>query len=301
MRHLRLGCALAALIAPMAVQAQETTATLFGQVQTDAGAPVPGATVVIVHTPSGTRTTQVTDSGGKFNATGLRLGGPFAVTVTANGYDAADTALDNLTAGAPQRIEVALTPAGQTIVVTGARARRSAITIASGPATTLDRTQIQGVATINRDIRDLARRDPLVSLDSTNSRAISIAGQNNRFNRITVDGILFGDPFGLNNGGLASQRGPVPIDAICQFSVEIAPADIQQGNFQGGAINTQLCSGTNEFHGQGFYTYSDDGLAGSKTRERVSSTAFSTARTSAARSPARSSRTSCSSRSPTNS
>ena len=240
-----------------------------GQVQTDAGAPVAGATVVIVHTPSGTRTTQVTDSGGKFNATGLRLGGPFAVTVTASGYDTADTALDNLTAGAPQRIEVALTPAGQTIVVTGARTRRSAITIASGPATTLDRTEIQGVATINRDIRDLARRDPLVTLDPTNSRAISIAGQNNRFNRVTVDGILFGDPFGLNNGGLASQRGPVPIDAICQFSVEIAPADIQQGNFQGGAINTQLCSGTNEFHGQGFYTYSDDGLAGSKTKNRI--------------------------------
>ena len=266
MRHLRLGCAIAALVVPMAaVQAQETTASLRGAVNSETGAPVAGATVVIVHTPSGSRTTLTTDAAGSFNATGLRLGGPYAVTVTAPGFDSADAAVDQLLAGQPQRIEVALFTAGQTITVTGARSR-SAITIASGPATVLNARDIEGVASINRDIRDLARRDPLVSLDPTNSRAISIAGQNNRFNRITVDGVLFGDPFGLNNGGLASARGPVPLDAISQFSVEVAPADIQQGGFQGGAINTQLKSGTNEFHGIGFYTYTDDGLGGNNIR-----------------------------------
>ncbi|MGI4877054.1 MAG: TonB-dependent receptor, partial [Janthinobacterium lividum] len=224
-------------------------------------------TVTITHTPSGTRSVLTTDNSGLFNATGLRIGGPYAVVVTAAGFDAATTGLDSLQAGQPARVAVVLAAAGQTITVTGSRAQRSAITIASGPSTTLDKDQILGVATINRDIRDLARRDPLVTLDPTNSRAISIAGQNNRFNRITVDGVLFGDPFGLNNGGLASNRGPVPIDAICQFTVEVAPADIQQGNFQGGAINTQLCSGTNQFHGSGFYTYSGDSLAGDRTRD----------------------------------
>ena len=42
-------------------------------------------------------------------------------------------------------------------------------------------------------IRNLALRDPLVTLDATNGNAISIAGQNNRFNRFTVDGVAFGD------------------------------------------------------------------------------------------------------------
>lgn len=268
MRHLRLGCAIAALIAPVAVNAQDTASSIRGQVTNDAGEGISNATVIITHTPSGTRTTQTTDGSGNFNASGLRLGGPYTVAVTAPGFDPASETLASLTAGAPQRVTVFLAPLGKTITVTAAR-QRSSITIASGPATVLNAAQIQGVASVNRDIRDLARRDPLVTLDSTNSRAISIAGQNNRFNRITVDGVAFGDPFGLNNGGLASARGPVPLDAIGEFSVEIAPVDIQQGGFQGGAINTQLKSGGNDFHGTAFYTYADQSLAGKNTKPTV--------------------------------
>ena len=207
----------------------------------------------------------MTDASGGFNASGLRLGGPYAITVTAAGFDAADETIDGLAAGTPQRITVLLAAAGETITVTAAR-QRSSISIASGPATVLTAEDIRGISTVNRDIRNLAARNPLVSLDPTNGGAISIAGQNNRFNRISVDGIQFGDPFGLEAGGLASARGPVPLDAIAEFSVEIAPVDIQQGGFQGGAINTQLKSGNNDFHAQGFFTYSSDKLAGDTTR-----------------------------------
>lgn len=51
MRYLRIGCAIAALIAPVAVQAQDTTSSIRGQVADSAGVGVPSATVVIVHTP----------------------------------------------------------------------------------------------------------------------------------------------------------------------------------------------------------------------------------------------------------
>ena len=249
----------------MAAHAQDTTAAIRGQVISEAGAAVPNATITITHVPSGSRTIQTTDANGGFNATGLRLGGPYTVAVAATGFDPASETLDSLLAGTPQRIEVMMAALGQTITVTAARTR-SAITIASGPATVLTAKDIAGISTVNRDIRNLAVRNPLVSLDPTNGGAISIAGQNNRFNRISVDGIQFGDPFGLEAGGLASARGPVPLDAIAQFSVEIAPVDIQQGGFQGGAINTQLKSGGNDFTGQGFFTYSADGLAGDKSK-----------------------------------
>lgn len=85
MRHLRLGCAIAALIAPPAVQAQETTSAIRGSVVSDTGAPIVGATVTIIHTPSGTRSVQTTDNTGGFNANGLRIGGPYSVTVVAAG------------------------------------------------------------------------------------------------------------------------------------------------------------------------------------------------------------------------
>ncbi|MEI6485250.1 MAG: TonB-dependent receptor [Sphingomonadales bacterium] len=270
MRHLRLGVALAALAAPLAflpaaVHAQETTSSIRGAIVNEQSKAIAGATVTIIHTPSGTRVVQTSGANGEFNATGLRLGGPYSVTVEAPGYDAATDTLDSLTAGVGQRLEVMLASAGKTITVTAAR-QRSAITIASGPATVLSERDIRGVSNVNRDIRNLAARDPMVTLDPTNGGAISIAGQNNRFNRITVDGIAFGDPFGLESGGLASSRGPVPLDAISEFSVETAPVDIQQGFFQGGAINTQLKSGTNQLHGTGFYTYSGDSLRGKNSR-----------------------------------
>jgi len=83
--NLFLGAAAIALIAPMAASAQETTSSIRGTVSAN-GAPVAGATVVILNVPSGSRSTQTTDASGSFNAGGLRVGGPFTVTVTATGY-----------------------------------------------------------------------------------------------------------------------------------------------------------------------------------------------------------------------
>ncbi len=245
--------------------AQETTSSVRGNVTDQNGAAIPGATVTVTHVPSGTTSTQTTDSAGGFNASGLRLGGPFTVVVTADGYESAEQEVGFLTAGQAQRIGVVLADMGQTIVVSGAR-QRSSITLATGAATVLNARDIAGVANINRDIRNLAARDPLVTLDATNRGAISILGQNNRFNRFTVDGVAFGDPFGLESGGLVSARGPVPLDAISEFAVEIAPVDIQQGFFQGGAINAQLRSGGNRFTFLGGAYYQDDNLRGDRAR-----------------------------------
>ena len=102
------------------------------------------------------------------------------------------------------------------------------------------------------------------TLDLSNSRAVSFAGVNPRFNRFTINGVQVGDNFGLNPDANPTGRGPVPFDAIGQFSVSIAPYDIRQGNFQGGAIDTVLLSGTNEFHGTGFYSQNRDELQGKR-------------------------------------
>ncbi len=246
--------------------AQETTSSVRGDVADQNGTPVAGATVVVTHVPSGTTSTQTTDASGGFNAAGLRLGGPFTVTVTADGYGTVQQDIGFLTAGQAQRLSVALVEQGQAIVVTGAR-QTSSIKLATGAASVLSARDILGVANINRDIRNLAARNPLVNLDATNGGAISIAGANNRFNRFTIDGVEFGDPFGLESGGLVSTRGPVPLDAIGEFAVEIAPVDIQQGFFQGGAINAQLKSGGNRFTFLGGAYYQNDDLRGSRARE----------------------------------
>lgn len=255
------------------VFAQETTSSVRGTVTDENGNPIAGATVIVTHVPSGTASRQTTDAAGGFNAAGLRLGGPFNVEVSASGYEAASQEIGFLTAGQAQRISVALAEQGQAIVVSGNRVR-SSIALATGAATSLNANDILGVANVGRDVRNLAARNPLVSLDATNNNSISIAGQNNRFNRFTVDGVAFSDPFGLESGGLVSQRGPVPLDAIGEFTVEVAPVDIQQGFFQGGAINTQLKSGGNNFTLLGGAYYTDDSLRGTRARDLTRTGAF---------------------------
>ncbi|MCC2978751.1 TonB-dependent receptor [Sphingomonas sp. IC4-52] len=272
MRHnLFLGAAVVALVAPAGAMAQETTSVIRGTV-TAAGAPVAGATVTIVNVPSGTTSTVTTDANGSFNASGLRVGGPFSVTVAASGYPQV-TVTDIFTVVAqaydlPIELQAESTEAaGGDIVITASRVA-NARTVSQGPATVLSAADIASVASVNRDVRDLMRRDPFARLDDTPSggRAVSFAGQNARFNRFSVDGVPVTDNFGLNPDGLPTRRSPIPFDAIGQFQTKVAPYDVREGNFQGGAINAILKSGTNSFHGTGFYAYSDAGLTGKETK-----------------------------------
>ncbi|WP_156680157.1 TonB-dependent receptor [Sphingomonas profundi] len=270
MRHLLAGSAgIALVMAASAAHAQETTSTIRGTVSS-AGAPVAGAEITILNVPSGTRATATTDANGSFNASGLRVGGPFTVSVSAPGFtNASVTDVYTVVAQAYDLpIELTAADAGaQDIVVTASRIV-GARTVSQGPATVLTAEQIATVATVNRDIRDLMRRDPFARLDYSegSGRAVSFAGQNARFNRFSIDGVPVTDNFGLNPDGLPTRRSPVPLDAIGQFQTKVAPFDVREGNFQGGAINAILKSGTNEFHGTGFYAYSSDELTGDKTK-----------------------------------
>lgn len=261
--YLYAGAAVAALIAPVAAYAQETTSTIRGVVTSD-GSPVAGATVTITHEPSGTVSTVTTGNDGGFNASGLRIGGPFTVKVEATGFGDSSVSDISLTAGQPLRVPFVLVSQAADIIVTASSS--AAKVVSTGPITSFDREDINGVASVSRDIRDITRRDPFVTIDQSNRRAIEIAGQNGRLNRFSVDGVRFSDNFGLNNGGLPTARGPVSLDAIEQLSVKIAPVDVAEGDFQGGAINVVLRSGGNKVKGSAFYTYSDDSLTGDRSK-----------------------------------
>lgn len=260
-----LGAAAIALVAPAAAMAQETTSTIRGNV-TSGETPVAGARVVATHVPSGTVTETTTDANGAFTLNGLRAGGPF--TIDASG-DAGSTQVTDVftVVGQPFTlpIDLAASSGGDDIVVTAGSIQGAGVT-SDGPQTVLTARDIAKVASVNRDVRDLARRDPFANLDPSNSRAVSFAGSNPRFNRFTINGVQVGDNFGLNSDSNPTGRGPIPFDAIEQFSVSIAPFDIRQGNFQGGAINTTMKSGTNTFQGTGFYSTSTDDMQGKRFR-----------------------------------
>ena len=252
-----IGAATLALLAASApaVYAQQTTATVRGVVTDAAGKPVADATVVVIHTPSGTRATTRTDGAGRYEVNGLKVGGPYEIDVEAGGFAMSKTDGVFLNLADQQKIDVALEQTSQTVVVTGKRAVLSN----PGSRTRLGREAIEGAVTIKRDIREAARRDPLTQLDPDTrgtgpSGGLYIAGSAPRANRITIDGVRSHDDFGLNTGGLSTNLGPISLEAVEQMTVQAVPADVEEGDFTGGSLNLVLRSGTNNFHGSLFET-----------------------------------------------
>src|SRR5260370_37155606 len=63
-----------------------TTSAIAGIAADSAGAPIEGARVVAVHTPSGTTDAAVTRADGRFTMPGMRVGGPYRVSVAQVGF-----------------------------------------------------------------------------------------------------------------------------------------------------------------------------------------------------------------------
>ena len=76
----------AAMLFVVSATAQVTTSTLNGKVSDAQGEPVVGATVVAVHTPSGSQYYAVANAEGRYFINGMRAGGPYTVEVSCLGY-----------------------------------------------------------------------------------------------------------------------------------------------------------------------------------------------------------------------
>lgn len=244
--------------------AQQITSGIEGQVIDDAGAPIAGAVVEVTDTRTGSTRTISTDSSGFFRADTLSTGGPYTVTTTATGYEGQTVENVTINLQGNTQLKFGLTSGvdAQTIVVSGTRARLTQLAI--GPGTSLGAEELENLPSITRDIRDIIRIDPRVSLDRTDEvDRISCLGGNDRSNAFSVDGIIQSDVFGLNGTPFASRNSlPLPYDAIAETSVEFAPFDVQYGAFTGCAINVVTKSGQNDFHGSAFFTYASDSLQG---------------------------------------
>ncbi|MEX1994925.1 MAG: carboxypeptidase regulatory-like domain-containing protein [Steroidobacteraceae bacterium] len=255
-----------ALAATPRAEAQETTGQVTGFVVGADGQPVAGAQVEILHVPSGTTANTTTNASGQFSATGLRVGGPYRVTAKSEGNQ--DAVVEELYTRLAQRSSVTLVT--QPIVqlagveVTGASERDVTI----GASSRFGAQDVNRLPSISRDIKDIVRLDPKAWVDPTNSDALEIAGVNNRYNSITIDGVRQSDDFGLNNNGYPTQRSPLSIDAIEAVSILTAPFSVEYGHFRGSTINVVTKSGTNEFSGSAFYYTFDDSLVGDKSKDR---------------------------------
>ncbi len=260
----RTGVSVAVALAAAPALAQNTTSAVTGQVLDAAGRPLAGASVVILHRESGVSTTVTTSADGRYTARGLRVGGPYSITITKDGKSEkrddiylalAETLTYNTQIGA----------AASTVLITGQGGvsdRFNASTMGAG--TNLGSRELAAFASIQRNLQDYARTDPRLSQTDKERGEISAAGQNTRYNSITVDGVTNNDTFGLEANNLPTLKQPISIDAIQSVQVNLSNYDVSQKGYTGANINAVTKSGTNEFKGSLYYVFRDDSLAGDR-------------------------------------
>jgi len=249
---------------PQMAQAQQITSGVQGTVTDEDGNAISGATVTVTDTRTDNTRTQTADDNGSFRFGSLVSGGPYTVTVTADGYEgqSVEDQFINISGNTAYTFALTASANANTIIVTGARVNPQQLAV--GPAASFGQETLEAFPSLTRDVRDIIRLDPRVSLERANEvDRISCLGGNDRSNTFTVDGIVQADVFGLNGTPFAARNAlPLPFDVIRETSVEFAPFDVEYSDFTGCLVNVVTKSGTNRFSGTAFFSYRDSGLRG---------------------------------------
>eukprot|EP01133_Synstelium_polycarpum_P002870 gene2870-3296_t len=235
--------------------AQETSGTLNGTVYDASGQPLPGAAVVAVHQPSGTRYATSADAKGRFYLPNLRIGGPYTVEATMISMKADKKEGLNVRLGAALQLNFALSDQAQQLSEVAIKATRRAPAASNyGTGKNISASQVRNMPTVSRSLTDVTRQVPQASKDN------SFGGTNFRYNNVTIDGAINNDAIGFSPSlggqsgtsgmaGSSTRTNPISLDAIEDMQVYLAPYDVKIGNFTGGSVNAVTKSGTNTLSG----------------------------------------------------
>ena len=238
-----------------AMMAQITTSGMSGKVTAD-GEDVIGATIEVVHVPSGTKYQAVTNAKGMYAINGMRPGGPYRVKVSYIGYQSKSFDNVSLQLGQTYNLNVGLNEDAQQLgeVVVNAKATKFT-TEKTGASTNIDNQMLQSMPSVSRSITDYTRLSPY------GGNGMSFAGADGRTANFTVDGADFNNNFGLSSA-LPGGGSPISIDAIQEMQVVISPFDVRQTNFVGGGVNAITKSGTNTFRGTAYVYHQNEQMRG---------------------------------------
>jgi hypothetical protein len=256
-------------LTPAALAQNTTTGGLSGTIADNSGAALPGATVTAVHTPTGTRYETVSGATGKYALLNMRVGGPYAVTATLSGFKDWSRKDVFVKLGEEGIVNASLELGTLTEEVTVTAEVSLINPTSTGPAANVAKEAIESLPTIARGLEDFARVSPYFdakgSGDGTDRPVLSVAGRNNRYNNIQIDGAVSNDLFAISDSsapGNGSDGQPISLDAIQEIQLLVAPYDVRQGGFTGGGLNAITRSGANAFSGTAYYFFRNDSLTG---------------------------------------
>jgi Carboxypeptidase regulatory-like domain/TonB dependent receptor-like, beta-barrel len=252
--------------APLAAQTV-TTGNITGVITDAQGGVLPGAVVTATHTDTGTSYEAVTGADGHYSILNVRVGS-YTIAATMSGFKEQKQEKVQVQLGADQAADFKLPLATLTETVDVVGGSPIVDTTRAGTASNVSKAVIESLPTIARSVYDFARTSPHFNVGATSATddtSVSVAGRNNRYNNMQIDGAVSNDVFGLSTTGTpGGQTGtqPVSLDAIQEIQLVVSSYDVRQGGFTGGGVNAITKSGTNALHGTAYYFGRSQSLIG---------------------------------------
>ncbi len=247
---------LAVALISISAGAQFTTSIMTGRITGENGDVLPGATVVAVHTPSGSQYYAVANAEGYYTIQGMRPGGPYEVSISLIGCQSVQ--LDDITLVLSETYvqDAVLKDETQLLdeVVVVASADSKFSNEKTGASTNISNREMMNLPNSGRSIAALTKLSPY-------SNGMSFAGSDGRSTNFTVDGANLNNNFGLSSS-LPGGGTPISLDALDEVQLVVAPYDVRQSNFVGGGINAVTKSGTNTFKGTAYSYYKNQDFRG---------------------------------------
>jgi hypothetical protein len=227
---------------------------LNGSVVDPGGAAVSNATVEVSNASLGIERKVTATDAGLFAAPSLPPASGYVVTVSAPGFS--PTKITDITVHVGEELAVpvklALASANQTITVSESTA--SILDPSKTEVSALvNQQQIANLPINGRRADQFALLSPGVVPDAT-SGEISFHGVPSG-NLFLLDGVDITQQWFIQNAGGEAVLSNISMDAVQEFRTELLGYSAEFGRGSGGVVNLLTKSGTNQFHGTGFWFF----------------------------------------------
>src|SRR5713101_3023109 len=259
---------LAILLLASGAFAQSTTDGAIGGAVTDpSGAAVPNAKVIVKNNGTNAEQTAMTDESGYFRVAKLTPA-IYAVTISASGF--ADFKAEQVTVDVGRVTELSsklsVASAGATVLVSSELPQINTTSSDFGPI--VDQAAISNLPINGGRWSDFALLTPGVVNNSSGFGLLSFRGISTLLNNNTIDGAdnnqaFFSEERGRTRAGYSSAKA-----AVQEFQVNTSNYSAEYGRAAGAVVNTVTKSGTNQYHGEGYFYDRDNewGATNSFTR-----------------------------------
>jgi len=246
--------------APKAVAQTEAGAgQVVGTSYDTTGAVVPQAKVTLDSKATGFHRESVTNNEGAYTFFLVPIG-KYAVAFSKTGFKTYKAEVE-VTVGAAVTVNAKL-EVGEVTQVIEVTASALIESTQANPDALIGVRPIEELPINGRRFHDFAALTPSVQVEPQRGQ-ISFAGQRGINGNIFIDGADYSEPFfgGLRGGERSSNAFTIPQEAISQFQVVASGYSVQFGRSTGGILNATTKSGSNEFHGSGFFFARNEELA----------------------------------------